>query len=230
MLVGSKADFPLHLLGIRCLRSVVFVTPSVSFAAFRIRNLPSNDSIHRIRTKDNWLDLKSLVDQKWNNFLIYRSEASFNQKNDVNSLSSLKVCKSGFLKKRITSRIDEECPMNNQKIWKRGQNSQVWVSSLLKSSFGSSFLDLHFVGEAPLVLHTPRGLHRSNDLAKVRMYPDHLELIKIKIGWKKELFRQLRICPYFDANGFRMWGILVCQCSIQDHERSKRCTDLWIHV
>ena len=78
--------------------------------------------------------------------------------------------------------------MNNQKIWKRGQNSQVWVSSLLKSSFGSSFLDLHFVGEAPLVLHTPRGLHRSNDLAKVRMYPDHLELIKIKIGWKKSFF------------------------------------------
>ena len=91
---------------------------------------------------------------------------------------------------------------------------------------GLLFLDLHFVVEVPPGQHIPRGLHRSNDLAKVRMYPDHLELIKMKIVWKKlEL-----LCPYFDANGFRMWGILVCQCSIPDHERSKRCTDLWKHV
>ena len=43
------------------------------------------------------------------------------------------------------------------------------------------FLDLHFVVEVPPVQHIPRGLHRSNDLAKVRMYPGHLELIKMKI-------------------------------------------------
>ena len=52
---------------------------------------------------------------------------------------------------------------------------------------GLLFLDLHFVVEVPPGQHIPRGLHRSNDLAKVRMYPDHLELIKMKIVWKKKL-------------------------------------------